>query len=169
MKQVVIVATGHIGSGKTTLGRELREIYAPYLRTVDIANIHKKYHDYQEETMMGEKRHNYLEAETFTHIYQNHIVYVELVGMEPWLEDFLAKLHQLHIPIIEIELKRSSLKRAIDAIQRRNRLDPELGELESAHLREHYGTTFNESAKLFRITDNVNGPVDYIDSVIRGA
>lgn len=166
MRQHIIIVTGHIGSGKSTLFKHLEELYQNSIKKIDIRQIHQNHPDCFSPSKKGERRHNYLQAAVMTALFQGLVVYIEVVGTEPWFLDFLQTISQLHVPLIQVELKRSSIQVARQAIRQRNGDDAELTHVEAQHLEEHYGFIFNNNARLFSVNNDITVPLLYVRSIL---
>ncbi len=148
--QYIILCTGHICSGKTTLQKHLsNEI--DNLNHIDISNYYKN--------KVKESQEEYISKHCYNTITSNKNCYVELIGNEESFNKIKASLiklanhlKQMNIPIklIQVELKRLSLDLTYKCIKERNPDDF----ADHCSVEEHWNLRFNSDARFYITNQN---------------
>lgn len=107
MNQHILLVTGHICSGKSTLYKFISKTI-PYEK-IDIRDI---YSQSFEKSLNKIKLFN----NVCNVLLQGKSCYVELIGNEDWFDDFKKRLNLLWVDLHEYELKRNSFATAKQAL-----------------------------------------------------
>lgn len=144
----IILVTGHICSGKTSLSKE--SIFDSYVK-IDIAKIYLQNKNLcYDQNLFLNKVYNDLKTSVFNNLFKMNNVYIELIGNELFFSHFRELLFKSSFKLIEIELKKNNLKDSITDLRKRNSdLSLEEQEAEEHILRSTYDRRFNDDAEHF--------------------
>jgi shikimate kinase len=166
----IILVTGHIGAGKSTLYKQLQKRFGSVLTKVDIRSVNAR-NDSSELFRGIEKRAFRFLSKVMQTIQSHKLPYVELLGYEGWFPPFLRKLLSLPYPLVQIELQTESLQDAEQNIINRWGSLCEGMEVELYTVRERWGTVYNNNARLFTAkhseTIDMSKVIEYVISELQ--
>lgn len=157
MKQTVILVTGHVCSGKTTLYKYL--VHHGFDR-VDVAAFYSRHKDIDSQNKYFRVIFEEMLSAVFNSLFSMKNVYVELIGNECFFSIFKHILNKSSYDVIEVELQRSSKNLAIEALNNRNQIlkkSEENKKNEVDSILSTHGCLFNKDAILYETTlDNIS-------------
>jgi len=163
MKQTIIIISGHICSGKSTLSKILKN-KIPDLVHLDILDYYKQY---EEQIINGiDGRAILLYEDLISSVFAQKNVCIEVHGDEEWLPSFIQQLRNTHLSIVQVQLRRETEDLIQKCVYER-----EGGEVEIHYGIEGYYQPLNSSAKEFKTTQyNIDAISDEImqEIIIRG-
>ncbi len=170
IQQGIVLVTGHICSGKSSLSRALLDELSTSIGYVDIARVHDTYWDVFDDIGGVENRYRYTLQETFTTLYRGRSVIVEVLGTESWFSQLRRYLLEAWPLLIEVELRRKSLAKASRCLELRCQAGTSWGpppgeevyESEMVLIEKVYGQTFNPHAELFFTSGSIEAPLEFI-------
>jgi len=135
-----VVLTGHIGSGKSSIGRLLQKEFG--CTHIDIVEI--KSGVTHLETLTN------LFSQVMNSLFKGQSCVIEVVGNIDGTEILIEKINNLWVPCYQFELYRLSLERTMQSIKQRGN---KLKGLEIRQVKQAWGTIWNDEARYLNSED----------------